>query len=90
MADPIVTIEEAKAFIRVDHHDDDEMILQMIATAEEACREYLDDEAIEAEPEALKSAVLAHVAALYDNRSGEGIPEEALSLLRNHREWVFA
>lgn len=89
MPDPVVSLDDAKAFLRVDHDDDDAMVSQMIATAEEACRGYLDDEALTVEPEALAAAVMAHVAALYDNRSGEGIPDAALDLLRDHREWVF-
>lgn len=70
----IVTLTEAKQFLRVTHDGDDAIIALMIAAASDAVGEYADAYvAIGEAPPRLKLAVLARVAASYDNR--EQVPE---------------
>lgn len=89
MSDPVVSVAEAKAHMHVDCDEDDAVIAQMIDTASEACRAYLSLDEAQAEPDALVSAVLAHVSTMYQDRDAAGVPEEAIALLREHREWAF-
>ena len=80
MAD-LVTLEEAKVFIRVDHSDDDAMIAMMIAAASDAVADIAtgwDGEGTV--PDRMKLAVLARVGMLYDKMSLEG-GEGELSML---------
>lgn len=72
MAD-LVTLEEAKMFIRVEHSDDDAMIGMMVSAASDAVADVAtgwDGEG--AVPDRMKLAVLARVGLLYDKASLEG------------------
>lgn len=89
MADPVVTLEDAKEHLRVDFDDDDALIASMLAAAEEACRAYLGLAADDLAPEALAAAIKMHLTRLYEDRDGGSIPAEAQDLLREHRAWEF-
>jgi len=68
MAD-IVTLAEAKQFLRVTHDGDDATIALMIAAASDAVAEYADAYvAIDEAPPRLKMAVLTRVAIMFDQR----------------------
>lgn len=72
MAD-LVTLDEAKMFIRVDHSDDDAMIAMMITAASDAVTDVATAWDSEGDvPDRMKLAVLARVGQLYDKMSLEG------------------
>lgn len=85
----IVTMEEAKAFLRLDHDDEDVLVEGFIATATAEALHLADDLDPEAEsfPDGIKTAVLLHVEALYDRESGGGVPDASAALARRHRDW---
>ncbi len=69
MAD-LVTLSEAKAYLRVDHSDDDTTIALLIAAASDAVRDVATDWDGEGDvPDRLKVAVLSRVAITYDERT---------------------
>ena len=63
----LVTLEEAKAYLRVDRSEEDELITRLIASAERLCLDTLRKEEPE-ETAAFKMAVLFSVAYLYEHR----------------------
>lgn len=66
----IVTIEEAKKYLRIDHSDEDALITGLINTSEDLCKDVIRYEFSELEsiPEILKIAVYYGVTYLYENR----------------------
>lgn len=76
----MVTLEEAKQYLRVDSSDDDALIEQMIITAKKLCAAVarLDDETFFEESESTKLAVLYAIAYLYEHR--EEADHHALTL----------
>ena len=64
----VVTVEEAKAHLRIQHDDEDDYITSLIeqsqATAEDYCRVTFDEKA----PQAVRLAVLLMVSHYYENR----------------------
>ena len=82
----LVTLEEAKLFLRVSHDAEDTAIATMIAAATEAVLEHANAyNPAEPIPARLKAAVLARCCILYDERDslrpGEG-EDRMLSPLR--------
>ena len=63
----LVTLEEAKVYLRVDRSEEDELITRLIASAERLCLDTLRKEEPE-ETAAFKMAVLFSVAYLYEHR----------------------
>lgn len=69
MAD-LVTLSEAKAYLRVNHSDDDTTVALLIAAASDAVRDVATDWDGEGDvPDRLKVAVLSRVAITYDERT---------------------
>jgi uncharacterized phage protein (predicted DNA packaging) len=63
----LVTLEEAKAYLRVDGNEEDDIIARLIASAERLCLDTIRKEEPE-EKAAFKMAVLFAVAYLYEHR----------------------
>ena len=63
----LVTVEETKAYLRIDGTEEDELITRLIASAERLCLDTLRKEEPE-ETAAFKMAVLFAVAYLYEHR----------------------
>jgi len=72
----IVTLEEAKLYLRVDGVEDDSLILHFLSTAEGICEDVLRRPLSEFEPvpEILKNAVLYLIGCLYEQRETANIP----------------
>ncbi len=66
----IVTLEEAKLYLRVDGTEDDALILSLINTAEKLVQDItrLDDEGFALESATVRIAVLYAIAYLYEHR----------------------
>lgn len=87
----ICTLAEAKLFLRVDHDDEDAVIQELILTATAEALHLADDIDPEGEtfPPGLKTAILMHVCAIYEDRYNEGasVPDASAALARRHRNW---
>ena len=71
----MLTLEEVKRHCRIDHSDEDALLLALIDTAIAACADYLNMDAADlavAVPAPVKSAALLLVGALYENRESMG------------------
>lgn len=92
MIPEIVTLAEAKSYLRVDHDDDDEQITGLIATATEEAlclADSLDPAEVTAEnaPPVVRTAILLHVSRLYDDRDDGKVPAGTVALASRHRSW---
>ena len=89
MPDPILTLAETKAFLRVDHYDEDTLINGLIMTATETALAHADG-LLEADPvpESVRTSALLHVARLYDDRHIETPPQAAATLANRYRDWT--
>ena len=66
----IITLEEMKNYLRVDHEDDDILLESLIASSQQLCMDVArisDEESFEKEP-CSKVAVMYAVAYLYEHR----------------------
>lgn len=63
----LITLEEAKAYLRIDGNEEDDLIARLIASSERLCLDILRKEELE-ETAAFKMAVLFSVAYLYEHR----------------------
>ena len=69
MDDPLVTLDEAKAHLRVLDDDEDALIETYIGAASDAVRDIASDwDGVDPVPDRLKVAVLSRVAIMFDNR----------------------
>ena len=69
MADPLVTLAEAKLFCRVDHDDEDATFEILIAAASDAVRDVASGwDGLGEVPARLKLAALTRIAAAFDER----------------------
>jgi uncharacterized phage protein (predicted DNA packaging) len=68
MTPQIVSVDEAKLYLRVEHGEEDTLIYDMIEVATEAVCEYADkfDPETDEVPARIRLAILAHVAQAYD------------------------
>lgn len=76
----LVTLEEAKMYLRVDTSDEDTLLAQMIDTAEKLCADVarIEVEELAKEVESTKMAVLYAIAYLFEHR--EEADHHALTL----------
>ena len=71
----MLTLEEVKRHCRIDHNDEDALLLALIDTAIAACADFLNMPAaalVVAVPAPVKSAALLLVGNLYENRESMG------------------
>ena len=71
----MLTLQETKLHLRVDHNDEDALIEALMTTATAACADYLNMDAADlvvAVPAPIKSAALLLVGALYEQRESQG------------------
>ena len=83
----IITLDEMKNYLRVDHEDDDILLESLIASSQQLCMDVArisDEESFEKQP-CSKVAVLYAVAYLYEHREDANHLELNLSI----RAFVF-
>ncbi len=99
---PIVTFEQVKAHLNMDHDADDVKIAEIAVEASETMLDYLkkpldhwqdtngDPVGV---PGAVKAATLKIAAALYENRDGSGtaaLSQDVKDMVHRHRDPAFA
>ena len=70
----MLTLEETKLHLRIDHSDEDTLIQSLIATATAACADYLNIDAAQlttSTPGPIKSAALLMIGTLYEQRESQ-------------------
>lgn len=78
----IITLDEMKNYLRVDHDDDDALLESLIVSSEQLCMDVAripDEELFEKEP-CSKVAVMYAVAYLYEHREDANHLELTLSI----------
>lgn len=86
----LVTLKEAKEYLKVEFEDEDTLILTLLSTAEGVCSDILRKELSE-DADIAKTAVLYAIGVLYENR-GTDIKELIPTLkciLSGRRKAVF-
>jgi hypothetical protein len=87
MADPLVTLAEAKLFCRVLSNDEDQTFEILIAGASDAVRDFADGwDGTGETPARLKLAVLTRVAIMFDNRNSVEAGKGELPMLTPLRQ----
>lgn len=87
----LVTLEEAKEYLKVEYEDEDRLVLTLLTTAEGLVEDILRTSP-QTEDAVVRTAVLYAVGVLFENR---GTPEAAdlvpvlKNLLSGRREAVF-
>ena len=78
----MVSLDEAKLYLRVDGHEDDELIEQLIATAETLVRDVsrLNDADFDENANIVRIAILYAAAYLYEHRENANHKALALTL----------
>lgn len=90
----LVTLEEAKSYLRIDSGDEDALILSLLKSAENLCMDILrcSKEEIGSDEELVKTAVCYGTSYLYEYRETADFKELTMvlkSLLFGHREVAF-
>ena len=78
----IITLDEMKNYLRVDHDDDDALLESLIASSQQLCMDVArisDEKSFEKEP-CSKVAVMYAVAYLYEHREDANHLELTLSI----------
>jgi uncharacterized phage protein (predicted DNA packaging) len=75
----VVTLEEAKAHLRVDTADDDALITMLIGAATDTVENWLSRPLMDGEPDAIKVAIVQMVAHWYINT--EAVSGETMTQL---------
>ena len=67
----IVSMEDAKNYLRIDHNEDDNLIQNLIQTAQKLCMDIgrIDEKELEMNEETARQAMLYTIAYLYENRN---------------------
>ncbi|HAP79501.1 MAG TPA: AraC family transcriptional regulator [Ruminococcus sp.] len=67
----MVSMEDAKNYLRIDHNEDDNLIQNLIQTAQKLCMDIgrMDEKELEMNEETARQAMLYTIAYLYENRN---------------------
>ena len=85
----MVSLAEAKQYLKVEHDDEDGLIEQLLETSQQLCEDILRQSIYS---EVLKTAILYGVAYLYENREDANhkeLKETLYHLLLAERKDVF-
>ena len=90
----MMTLVEVKNYLRVDHTEDDALILSMIDTAKKLVKDVgrMDEQAFTVNEETTRQAMLYTISYLYENRNNADFHKLTLtlrSLLFAQREGVI-
>lgn len=95
----VITIDQAKLFLRVDHSEEDELIEGFINSALEACENHIGKPLSELGnevPQTIRQAAFFLIGHYYSNRSAvivgtstNELPMAVESLLNPHRDHPF-
>lgn len=90
----MITLDEAKAYLKIDYGDEDSLVSDFIKTAEKMVKDVgrLSDEQTAEKDPVIKIAMLFVVGYLYDNRTNPDYRKLTLSLraiLFKHREGII-
>ncbi len=78
----MVTLQEAKNYLRVDHCEDDRLISDLLMTAKKLCMDVgrMGEEKFERNEDTTRTAMLFTVSYLYENRNTADFHKLTLSL----------
>ena len=78
----MVTLQEAKNYLRVDHSEDDKLIQDLLLTAKELCMDVgrMDEEELAQNEDTVRTAMLFALGSLYENRNTADMKKLTLSL----------
>ena len=86
----LVTLEDVKSFLRIDHADQDGLLSSLTRTATEHALELANGLVVddpEAVPERVRTAILVQVLALYEDPHGAMPSKSAEALLHPFRKF---
>ena len=78
----MITLKEAKNYLRVDHSEDDKLIQDLILTAKKLCLDVgrMDEEQLAENEDTVRTAMLYALGYLYENRSNPDYHKLTLNL----------
>lgn len=90
----MVTLQEAKNYLRVDHSEDDKLIQDLLLTAKKLCMDVgrMNEEQLSENEDTVRTAMLYTVSYLYENRNTADYKKLTLmlrSILFAQREGVI-
>lgn len=85
----MLSLDDVKEFLRIDHTAEDGYISVLLLLAKEMCENYLRQTLPEPLSESVKQAMLIIIAHFYENRNGEPVPGVIFRLLDPFRKEGF-
>ena len=78
----MITLQEAKNYLRVDHSEDDKLIQELLLTAKKLCMDVgrMDEEQLGENEDTVRTAMLFALGYLYENRNTADMKKLSLSL----------
>ena len=78
----VVTLQEAKSYLRVDFEEDDKLILSLLDTAKKLCMDVgrMDESQLAKHEDTVRTAMLFALGYLYENRNSADLQKLTLSL----------
>ena len=78
----MITLNEAKNYLRVDHIEDDKLIQDLLLTAKKLCMDVgrMDEEQLAENEDTVRTAMLFALGYLYENRSNPDYQKLTLNL----------
>ena len=85
----MLTINDVKEFMRIDHDAEDGFLSVLLVLAKEMCENYLRHDLPEQPIESIRLAQLMIIGHFYENRTGATLPSAVYRLLDAYRDEVF-
>ena len=78
----MVTLQEAKNYLRVDHSEDDKLIQDLLLTTKKLCMDVgrMNEEKLSENEDTVRTAMLVALGYLYENRNTADMKKLTLSL----------
>ena len=78
----MISMDDAKNYLRIDYNEDDKLIQNLIDTAKKLCMDVgrMDEKAFELKEETSRQAMLYTIAYLYENRNTADYKKLTLTL----------